>query len=112
MTQESAYSDVQTPRLVRTCLHSTPMAEASWQESLRLRLVERNHRESSFAPIIEQCTLPFDTSKIFNVSLICCFQPDRRLALQTKLLKERNAHLLGAANAVRGTGSTLGSGEE
>ena len=39
-------------------------------------------------------------------------QPDRRLALQTKLLKERNAHLLGAANAVRGTGSTLGSGEE
>ena len=32
------------------------MAEPTWQETLRLRLVERNARESSYAPIIEQCT--------------------------------------------------------
>lgn len=32
------------------------MGEPSWQETLRLRLVERNARESSYAPIIEQCT--------------------------------------------------------
>ena len=31
------------------------MAEPSWQETLRLRLAERNARESAFASIIEQC---------------------------------------------------------
>lgn len=31
------------------------MAEPSWQEHLRLRLAERNARESAFASIIEQC---------------------------------------------------------
>ncbi|KAF9535812.1 ATG16-domain-containing protein [Crepidotus variabilis] len=68
------------------------MAEPSWQETLRLRLVERNNKESAFAPIIEQY---------------------RRLAVQTKLLKERNAHLLGAASSVRGaTGISSGSGED
>jgi autophagy-related protein 16 len=67
------------------------MAEASWQETLRLRLVERNNRESAFAPIIEQY---------------------RRLALQTKLLKERNAQLLGAAAAIKGAGNLSGSGED
>jgi phage terminase large subunit len=41
----------------RTNLHpSNSMAEATWQDTLRLRLVERNNRESAFAPIIEQCT--------------------------------------------------------
>ncbi|KAI0651678.1 ATG16-domain-containing protein [Trametes meyenii] len=56
------------------------MAEPSWQETLRLRLAERNARESSYAPIIEQY---------------------RRLAQQTKLLKERNASLLRAMGSAR-----------
>ncbi|KAI5123593.1 hypothetical protein M0805_003410 [Coniferiporia weirii] len=56
------------------------MAEASWQEVLRQRLVERNSRDAAFAPIIEQY---------------------RRLAQQTKLLKERNASLLKAVGTVR-----------
>ncbi|THH08728.1 hypothetical protein EW145_g2512 [Phellinidium pouzarii] len=56
------------------------MVEASWQEVLRQRLIERNNRESAFAPIIEQY---------------------RRLAQQTKLLKERNASLLKAVGSVR-----------
>ncbi|KAF7339864.1 ATG16 domain-containing protein [Mycena venus] len=51
------------------------MAEPAWQEQLRLRLAERNARESAFSPIIEQY---------------------RKLAQQTKLLKERNASLLRA----------------
>ena len=51
---------VQTPHLLPQTRrwHFSPsnsMAEASWQETLRLRLVERNNRESAFAPIIEQC---------------------------------------------------------
>ncbi|KAI0824174.1 ATG16-domain-containing protein [Trametes gibbosa] len=56
------------------------MAEPSWQETLRLRLVERNARESSYAPVIEQY---------------------RRLAQQTKLLKERNGSLLRAMGNAR-----------
>ncbi len=31
------------------------MAEPSWQEHLRLRLAERNAREATFKPIIDQC---------------------------------------------------------
>lgn len=31
-------------------------AEPAWQELLRLRLVERNSKESAYAHIIEQCT--------------------------------------------------------
>ncbi|KIY45375.1 ATG16-domain-containing protein [Fistulina hepatica ATCC 64428] len=61
------------------------MAEPVWQEQLRLRLVERNARESAFAPIIEQY---------------------RRLAQQTALLKERNATLLKASGALRGNASS------
>jgi hypothetical protein len=34
----------------------TLMAEPAWQELLRLRLAERNAKESSFSPVIEQCT--------------------------------------------------------
>ncbi|KLO13955.1 ATG16-domain-containing protein [Schizopora paradoxa] len=56
------------------------MSEASWQEVLRQRLVERNSKEAAYAPIIEQY---------------------RRLAQQTKLLKERNASLLKAVGSVR-----------
>ncbi|KAH8991992.1 ATG16-domain-containing protein [Lactarius akahatsu] len=56
------------------------MAEPAWQELLRLRLAERNAKESAFAPIIEQY---------------------RRLAQQTKLLKERNASLLRAVATVK-----------
>ncbi|KAG6831263.1 hypothetical protein H0H92_011773 [Tricholoma furcatifolium] len=60
------------------------MAEPAWQEQLRLRLTERNARESAYAPIIEQY---------------------RRLAQQTKLLKERNASLLRAVGSVKGNPS-------
>ena len=38
------------------------MAEPLWQETLRIRLVERNARESAYSPIIEQCT-----SMLFSV---------------------------------------------
>ncbi|KAF7339683.1 Autophagy protein 16 [Mycena sanguinolenta] len=66
------------------------MAEPAWQELLRLRLAERNARESAFSPIIEQY---------------------RKLAQQTKLLKERNASLLRAVGSVRGTpGASASSG--
>ncbi|KAF8973777.1 ATG16-domain-containing protein [Flammula alnicola] len=67
------------------------MAEPSWQELLRLRLAERNTSESAFAPIIEQY---------------------RRLAQQTKLLKERNATLLRAVGSVKGNPNSSGSGED
>ncbi|KAK7694465.1 hypothetical protein QCA50_001651 [Cerrena zonata] len=61
------------------------MGEPSWQETLRLRLVERNARESAYAPIIEQY---------------------RRLAQQTKLLKERNASLLRAVGTTKANPSS------
>ncbi|KAF8633956.1 hypothetical protein AX15_001138 [Amanita polypyramis BW_CC] len=61
------------------------MAEPSWQEQLRLRLSERNVREATFKHIIEQY---------------------RRLAQQTKLLKERNASLLRAVSAVKASGGS------
>ncbi|EIM83385.1 ATG16-domain-containing protein [Stereum hirsutum FP-91666 SS1] len=72
------------------------MAEPAWQELLRLRLTERNAKESSYAPIIEQY---------------------RRLAQQTKLLKERNASLLRAVASVKQNPSSStvfvpGTGEE
>jgi autophagy-related protein 16-1 len=51
------------------------MAEPSWQELLRLRLSERNARESAFSSIIEQCTpffyLFFTLHKMLKV-LGCC----------------------------------------
>jgi len=56
------------------------MADPSWQEVLRLRLIERNNKEAAYAPIIEQY---------------------RRLAQQAKLLKERNSSLLKAVGTVR-----------
>ncbi|KAF8078400.1 ATG16-domain-containing protein [Lyophyllum atratum] len=61
------------------------MAEPAWQEQLRLRLTERNAKESAYASIIEQY---------------------RRLAQQTKLLKERNASLLRAVGSVRANPSS------
>ncbi|KZT74792.1 ATG16-domain-containing protein [Daedalea quercina L-15889] len=74
------------------------MGEPAWQETLRIRLVERNTQESSYASIIEQY---------------------RRLAQQTKLLKERNASLLRAMGSARAnpnpSSSTVyvpGSGED
>ena len=77
------------------------MAEPSWQELLRLRLVERNAKENAFAPIIEQCMLIF-----YSMSPISDTEyKDRRLAQQTKLLKERNASLLRAVGSVRGNPS-------
>ena len=44
---------VQTPRAASFLVHE--MAEPSWQEQLRLRLAERNNKESAFSSIIEQC---------------------------------------------------------
>lgn len=35
--------------------HWVAMAEPSWQELLRLRLIERDATESSFSSVIEQC---------------------------------------------------------
>lgn len=72
------------------------MADPSWQETLRLRLAERNAKESAYAPIIEQY---------------------RRLAQQTKLLKERNASLLRAMGTARANPSSStvfvpGTGED
>ncbi|KAG5639365.1 hypothetical protein H0H81_003509 [Sphagnurus paluster] len=72
------------------------MAEPAWQEQLRLRLTERNAKESAYASIIEQY---------------------RRLAQQTKLLKERNASLLRAVGSVKAnpSASTVlvpGTGED
>ena len=44
------------------------MAEASWQEILRQRLVERNTKEALYAPIIDQCTpqSPFFLPLLFS----------------------------------------------
>ncbi|KAF5377683.1 hypothetical protein D9615_005215 [Tricholomella constricta] len=72
------------------------MAEPAWQEQLRLRLTERNAKESAYASIIEQY---------------------RRLAQQTKLLKERNASLLRAVGSVKANPSSStvlvpGTGED
>ncbi|KAK7058243.1 hypothetical protein VNI00_001874 [Paramarasmius palmivorus] len=61
------------------------MAEPAWQELIRIRLTERNSRESAFQSIIEQY---------------------RRLAQQTKLLKERNSSLLRAVSTVKGNPSS------
>ncbi|ESK98415.1 autophagy protein 16 [Moniliophthora roreri MCA 2997] len=61
------------------------MAEPAWQELIRLRLTERNVQESAFQSIIEQY---------------------RRLAQQTKLLKERNSSLLRAVSTVKGNPSS------
>jgi len=91
------------------------MAEPSWQETIRVRLVERNAKQSAFASIIEQCKSYPDLTDTRNRHIA-----DRRLAQQTKLLKERNASLLKAVGSVRANPSsstvyipgTTGSGEE
>lgn len=78
----------------------TTMAEPSWQEQIRLRLAERNVKQNAFASIIEQCLClisPISTTLI---------PADRRLAQQTKLLKERNASLLKAVGSVRANPSS------
>ncbi|KAF5368315.1 hypothetical protein D9758_002385 [Tetrapyrgos nigripes] len=72
------------------------MADPVWQELLRQRLTERNAHESAYSSIIEQY---------------------RRLAQQTKLLKERNTSLLRAVNTVKGNPSSstvyvAGTGED
>ncbi|KAF5382943.1 hypothetical protein D9757_006335 [Collybiopsis confluens] len=72
------------------------MADPAWQELIRIRLADRNARESSYAHVIEQY---------------------RRLAQQTKLLKERNSSLLRAVSTVKGNPSSstvfiAGTGED
>ena len=84
------------------------MAEPSWQEQLRLRLAERNNKESAFSSIIEQCK-----PLIFTPTSLNLIWEDRRLAQQTKLLKERNSTLLRAVGTVKGNpGGTTSSSEE
>jgi hypothetical protein len=41
--------------VVDQALAHLQMAEPSWQELLRLRLIERDAKESSFSSVIEQC---------------------------------------------------------
>ncbi|KAJ3750123.1 ATG16-domain-containing protein [Lentinula detonsa] len=72
------------------------MADPAWQELIRIRLTERNANESSFSAVIEQY---------------------RRLAQQTKLLKERNSSLLRAVSSVKSNPSSstvyiAGTGED
>lgn len=72
------------------------MAELPWQEQLRLHLEERNAKEGAFGSFVEQY---------------------RRLAQQTKILRERNASLLRAVTTVQSNPSSStvfvpGSGEE
>ncbi|KAG8787524.1 hypothetical protein FRC15_009009 [Serendipita sp. 397] len=68
----------------------------SWQEILRQRLVDRNIRESSHGPVIEQCK-PLNEQRTFaNVP-----GEDRRLAQHTRLLHARNQTLLRATGAAR-----------
>lgn len=81
-----------------------------WQEELRQRLVDRNTRESAYSNIIEQCERLENSIPISPDGN----HLDRRLAQQTRLLKERNQSLLRAVGSVRnapggGTNSTMGS---
>jgi hypothetical protein len=90
-------------------LNIAGMAEPSWQELLRLRLTERNAKESSYAPIIEQCTFfpwTLDATARRYIHKLIQRDADRRLAQQTKLLKERNASLLKAVGSVRANPSS------
>ena len=73
------------------------MSEASWQEILRQRLVERNTRDAAFAPIIEQCP----SLSIRTIWALAELVLVKKMAQQTKLLKERNATLLKAVGSVR-----------
>ena len=45
------------------------MAEPTWQETLRNRLVDRNAKESAYSTIIEQCTCPFPLPRAFPLLL-------------------------------------------
>src|SRR6266850_2759529 len=82
------------------------MAEPAWQELLRLRLAERNAKESAFAPVIEQCmcihvfVYSLENFRLYS-SIALPIPQDRRLAQQTKLLRERNASLLRAVATVK-----------
>lgn len=68
LPQPSQFSaDSHTPPPPRLwALQAATMAEPVWQETLRLRLVERNAKESSYAPIIEQCAYKFLASDLLN----------------------------------------------
>lgn len=61
-------------------MQAGPSSVGSFQDTIRQRLVERNEREHAYASIIEQY---------------------RRLAQQTRILKERNQSLLRAVGTVR-----------
>lgn len=98
------------------------MAELPWQEQLRLHLEERNAKEGAFGSFVEQCERPFRRFRSFTCfprgrNCHKCFIPDRRLAQQTKILRERNASLLRAVTTVQSNPSSStvfvpGSGEE
>ncbi|CDZ98388.1 Autophagy-related protein 16 [Phaffia rhodozyma] len=61
-------------------LNHTPLNPQAWQDTLKSQLIERNNSESAYATIIDQY---------------------RKLAKQTKLLKERNQALLRAATSTK-----------
>ena len=63
-TAISTSSGQTTLTLVLPYSSTHTMGEPSWQETLRLRLVERNAKESAYAPIIEQCTCIFVASDL------------------------------------------------
>nr|GAT47905.1 predicted protein [Mycena chlorophos] len=67
------------------------MADPQWQTLIQQRLSDRNTRDSSFAPVIDQY---------------------RKLAQQAKLLKERNASLLRAVGTVKPATGTSTPSEE
>ncbi|KAL7416924.1 autophagy-related protein 16 [Mrakia frigida] len=72
----------------------TTFASPLWQDTLRYSLIQRNQSEASYLTIIDQY---------------------RKLAKQTKALKDRNQALLRAATSVRSEGRTNekgGGGEE
>jgi len=83
----------------------------SWQEVLRQRLVDRNIRESSHGPLIEQCE--FCPAWTGFTAYFAHFA-DRRLAQHTRLLNARNQTLLRATGAARPNpnSSTVLVGEE
>jgi len=90
-----------------------------WQEELRQRLVDRNTRESAYSSIIEQCESGLEEHEERALANLLLRFSDRRLAQQTRLLKERNQSLLRAVGTSRNapsgsTGPSVagGSGEE
>jgi len=70
----------------------------SFQDIIRHRLVERNEREHAYSSIIDQC-MPCPALR--HPGTDPAHDVDRRLAQQTRMLKERNNTLLRAVGTVK-----------